>query len=280
MDPETPLTAALRRIAGATRLLVALDFDGTLAPTVDHPEAARALPEATGAVARLSAAPDTRVAYISGRAMASLKAVSSAPESTLLVGSHGIQFQLAGDDGEASARLDEREKTLLAGLAGILADAVATADGAWLEEKPAGYAVHTRLAADTDARRVQRLARAGTAHLAGLTVRDGKDVLEFSVRSTTKGAAITRLRAHTGATAIFFAGDDVTDEDAFLALECSDVGVKVGPGETAAGYRVRDPHELARTLTALAQFRAVFRPAPPGQNPGGAGATEHPSARS
>ena len=56
--PE-PLVGALRELARTRRLLVALDFDGTLAPEVDDPDAARALPEARVAVMRLLAMPNT-----------------------------------------------------------------------------------------------------------------------------------------------------------------------------------------------------------------------------
>ncbi len=50
------------------------------------------------------------------------------------------------------------------------------------------------------------------------------------MRTTTKGEAIEHLRRYTAADAVFFAGDDVTDEDAFAALIPDDVGVKSGPG--------------------------------------------------
>ena len=61
--PE-PLVGALRELARTKRLLVALDFDGTLAPEVDEPEMARALPESRDAVLRLLAMPNTRVALV------------------------------------------------------------------------------------------------------------------------------------------------------------------------------------------------------------------------
>ena len=87
--------------------------------------------------------------------------------------------------------------------------------------------------------------------------RGGKDIVEFAVRHVTKGDAIARLRDLRGADAVFFAGDDVTDEDAFRVLDSGDVGVKVGEGDTLAGYRVSDPAALTDVLKQLARLRAV-----------------------
>src|SRR6188768_669138 len=104
--PE-PLIGALRELARAKRLLVALDFDGTLAPEVDDPEKARALPEARAAVLRLAGMPNTRVALVSGRALKSLIHVADVPDTVLLVGSHGIELRL--DDPKDSVLLDTAE---------------------------------------------------------------------------------------------------------------------------------------------------------------------------
>ena len=60
-DVTPALRDALRAIAGVPRLLVALDFDGTLASEVDSPEDARAIPAAQAAVERLLALPETRL---------------------------------------------------------------------------------------------------------------------------------------------------------------------------------------------------------------------------
>lgn len=253
----TTLTSAVRRIAGTARLLVALDFDGTLAPTVDSPEDARALPAASAAIARLSAAKDTTLALISGRALASLRHVSAAPDNALLIGSHGSEFAPVGASAAPAAEpLDQAERARLDELSRILTGVVASVNRAWLEEKPAGFALHTRLATPEDAQRAQLLAREGTQPLDGLTIRDGKDVLEFSVRSATKGDAIELLRRTARPTATFFAGDDTTDEDAFALLSADDVGVKVGRGATAAGFRVDDPEQLAEVLGLLAELRS------------------------
>ena len=56
---------------------------------------------------------------------------------------------------------------------------------------------------------------------------------------------------------MLFRSDDVTDEDAFKVLGEGDLGLKIGPGATLAGYRVRSPKEVTQVLALLADFRAV-----------------------
>jgi alpha,alpha-trehalose-phosphate synthase [UDP-forming]/trehalose-phosphatase len=254
------LLGALHRIAETERLLVALDFDGTLAPLVDRPEDARATIRARGAIERLASSDDTRVAIVSGRALESLNEVASPPDGTLLSGSHGVELQL--DAGVATIDLRDAELAKLERLSAILDDVVAEADGAWIERKPAGRALHTRkLNADAGSA-LQRVARDTVAgELVGITVRTGKAVLEFAVRSSDKGESLTRLRQHVGATATIYVGDDVTDEDAFAALDADDIGVKVGQGKSIANYRVRSPEDVAEMLERLADARDAAREA-------------------
>jgi trehalose 6-phosphate phosphatase len=251
--PE-PFVGALRELARTRVLLVALDFDGTLAPEVDDPEKARALPEARSAVLRLVGMPSTRVALVSGRALASLEHVADVPDEVLLVGSHGIELRLDHpDDVMALNATEQAQVELLGEVLGEVADSF---DQVWLEPKPAGFALHTRLASERNSRVAHLVARSETAaELHDLTVRDGKNVLEFSVRSTTKGEAVEHLRTYVGATAVFYAGDDVTDEDAFAALGADDVGLKSGEGATLANFRVPGPTQVARALNLLADLR-------------------------
>jgi trehalose 6-phosphate phosphatase len=253
-DVPRPLREALDALAGAGRLLVALDFDGTLAPTVDEPAKARALPEARAAVERLARLPATRVALVSGRGLADLERVSGAGDDVLLVGSHGIELRLDGPDDAVA--LDEEERAAMSTLSDVLGQVVDTLQTVWLEPKPAGFALHTRLASDRQSRVAHLVALSeAQAELEDLKVRLGKDVIEFSVRSTTKGEAVEHLRRYTHADAVFYAGDDVTDEDAFAALGPGDLGLKSGTGTTAAHFRVDAPQDVAHVLTLLASLR-------------------------
>ena len=248
------LIGALNELARVKKLLVALDFDGTLAPEVDDPEKARAIPEARAAVLQLLALPNTRVAMVSGRALASLEEVTDLPDETLLVGSHGIEIRL--DNPDDSFVLDSHERGRVDALQEVLNEVADSFDNVWLEEKPAGFALHTRLATEHNSRVAHLVALSeANAEVDDLKVRAGKNVLEFSVRDTTKGEAVEHLRAYTHADAVFFAGDDVTDEDAFATLQPHDVGLKSGNGETLAAYRVPGPLQVAQVLALLAEYR-------------------------
>jgi trehalose 6-phosphate phosphatase len=198
--------------------------------------------------------PNTRVALVSGRALSSLIQVADLPDNVLLVGSHGIELRLDSPDDQVS--LDTAEFTRVGVLGEVLGEVADSFDQVWLEPKPAGFALHTRLATEHNSRIAHLVARSETAaELDNLTVRSGKNVLEFSVRSTTKGEAVEHLRKYTGATAVFYAGDDVTDEDAFAALGADDVGLKSGDGSTLANFRVGGPIDVARALNLLADLR-------------------------
>ena len=248
------LVGSLREIARVPRLLVALDFDGTLAPEVDDPEQARALPEARAAVLALLELTGTRVALISGRSLASLEAVSDLPDSTLLVGSHGVEIRL--DHPGDPVSLDTTELHQVDVLNEVLGEVADSFDQVWLESKPAGFALHTRLASDHNSRVAHLVAMSeATAEIDNLKVRKGKDVVEFSVRSATKGEALEHLRTYTNPNAVFYAGDDVTDEDAFAALGPDDFGLKSGRGETLAAHRVAGPKQVAQVLALLAEYR-------------------------
>jgi trehalose 6-phosphate synthase/phosphatase len=255
-----PLRAALSRIAETERLLVALDFDGTLAPLVDRPEDARATVRARAAIERLATADDTRVAIVSGRALQSLNQVASPPEGTLLSGSHGVELQL--DAGVATIDLRDAELAKLERLSAIVEEIAEGSEGAWIERKPAGLALHTRRLSSKAGTALQQAARERVVgELIGITVRTGKAVLEFAVRSSDKGESLTRLRQHVGATAAIYVGDDVTDEDAFAALDVDDVGIKVGQGKSVASFRVRSTEDVAEVLERLADARDAAREA-------------------
>ncbi|MEH6781822.1 MAG: trehalose-phosphatase [Rhodoglobus sp.] len=248
------LREAIDELVAVPTLLIALDFDGTLAPEVDDPDDARSLPQAHAQLLRILEIPDTRLALISGRAIENLEYVSQLPRSVLFGGSHGLEFRF--DEGAAEAPLDEDEAAALKTLNTITHEVADTAEGAWVELKPAGQAIHTRLCSAEDGERVQREALARVAQeLPTVTVRKGKNNVEFAIHDATKADAIHRLRDYVGADAVFFAGDDVTDEDAIAVLGSHDLGVRVGEAPSVARLRVPGTADIAELLVLLADRR-------------------------
>ncbi|MGA5463000.1 trehalose-phosphatase [Mycobacterium sp. NPDC050041] len=248
MVPVLPadLTRALDGLAATPRLLVVSDFDGTLAPIVSDPSAARALPASAEALTALADLPDTAAALVSGRALAVLRDLSAMPAAIHLVGSHGAEF-----DTGFSHDVDE---DLLARIVAELREIAADRPGVTVETKPASVALHVRNASPADGEAALAAAQeAATRWDAQATA--GKAVLEFAVISTDKGEAVDILREQTGATGVIFLGDDVTDEKAFRRMGDGDVGVKVGPGESLAGFRVDSPEDVAEALGYLLAAR-------------------------
>jgi trehalose 6-phosphate phosphatase len=249
MDPvgvPADLIRALDTVAATAHLLVASDFDGTVSPIVPKPTDARPLPGAADALRALAGLPSTTVALVSGRALGSLREVSSMPPAVHLVGSHGAELD-SGFTQQIDEDLLERITTALTAIAADL-------PGVSVEPKPASVALHVRNASAEDGRAALDAAHAAAPEWdAELT--EGKSVLEFAVISTDKGEAIDIIRDREGATAVVFFGDDVTDEKAFRRMRDGDVGVKVGPGDTLAAYRVGTPEDVEAALVHLARQR-------------------------
>ena len=204
-------------IADPGRSLIAVDFDGTLAPIIEDPAAARATPAATAALARLAGLAGT-VAIITGRPAAeaaSFAGVSAMPD-VIVLGHYGIQRWERGrlSSPEAPPGLYTARTELPAVLAAAGADA-----GTFVEDKANALAVHTRRAAEPQAE-LDRLRGplAGLAERTGLALEPGRLVLELRPPGTDKGSAILALAAERTPSAIMFCGDDLGDRPAFASV--------------------------------------------------------------
>ncbi|ASN40504.1 MAG: trehalose-phosphatase [Paeniglutamicibacter terrestris] len=260
MGPITPdLADAIESLANTQILLVALDFDGTLAPLVDRPEDARPLPAAAEALTELSKLENTITALISGRDLASLRAVGNPPEATLLVGSHGTERWAPEAFGAEDENIDlsAAQESALAQATSILTDISAAHPKTTLEYKPASIVLHVRQATPAVASAALRAAHERLEGINNLQALDGKAVLEASVLAGTKGDGLNWLREVADASTVIFAGDDVTDEDAFAALRPGDIGVKIGSGKSKAQFRLNGPGELPALLEMILDMRSL-----------------------
>jgi trehalose 6-phosphate phosphatase len=207
--------AALLRAPGSG--LIALDYDGTLAPIVADPVAARPDPGAGPALRRLAPLIGT-LAVITGRpaqAAVELGGLDRVP-GLLVLGQYGRQRWESGTltsppppPGVAAARRE---------LPQVLAAAGAP-EGTWTEDKADALAVHTRRAAEPGPA-LERL-RDPLADLAartGLAVEPGRMVIELRPPGSDKGQTLKNLARERSASALMYCGDDLGDVPAFRAV--------------------------------------------------------------
>lgn len=260
------ITGIETRLDGSP-LIVMLDVDGTLAPIVPRPEDAR-VPEDTRAVlAALASLSGVTVALVSGRAVDDTMRIARVPRAWV-VGNHG--FEVRSPDGRFSVR-DE-----VVPYEGVVADAARSLDtiareveGAIVENKRWTLSIHYRL---VDPAAVPALLAHAKeiARSTGLRVTEGKKIMELrSPVPIDKGTATLALAeemgALTGDASAMFAGDDLTDEDAFRALRSRKpdaVTARIlenaddsGRATTDAEFVLESPEVLRKLLEWLAARR-------------------------
>ena len=236
---------ALRDYA-AKRVLLAFDFDGTLAPIVRDPDRAAMRPSTADLLIKVA----TRYpcVVISGRARADvMKKVTSIPLRAVM-GNHGM---------EPSREL-RAARRLAAGWHRQLASTLPPVPGLILEDKSVSLAIHyrrTRLPAE-----IRRLVLAAVACLDGTRVVEGKMVVNvLPANAPNKGTAVLRLRQRLRCESTIYVGDDDNDEDAFaLAREGHLLGIRVGRSpRSQAQYYLASQTAMDVLLGRLLEFRAA-----------------------
>ena len=222
------------------RPLFFLDYDGTLAPIVDDPEEAVPHPDVPGLLRSLNARYPLWV--VTGR---DLRALASFLDQPLhAIGLHGAQEGTVG--GEVKRLMPDDAVQALKQLRA----SVPSMDGLKIEDKDPSFAVHYRDVEREDEAR-DRLGSWLDAMPEMLDAIWGKKVVELRPEGLSKGTAVRRIAERHPEHVPVYLGDDVTDEDAFRALQALDrdaVTVKVGPGDTVASHRLADPDEVVEYL--------------------------------
>ena len=250
------------RLADADGLALFTDFDGTLAPIVDRPDAAAMDPAAEDALELLRDVPDATVAAVSGRALDDLRERLTV-DGIAYAGNHGLELHA---DGETTVHpaAEEAEDTLREVTTSLRE--TLDVEGAIVENKRVTATVHYRMVDDEDVPTVEERVRDAAADTP-LRVTEGKEILELRPDvDWDKGRAVEwlhdRLVPDGEEWVPAYVGDDVTDEAAFRALPDKGLGVKVGEGETAADYRVADVDAVREFLERLAASPALAEPDP------------------
>lgn len=218
-----PGRAGLDALLGRpARALIALDFDGTLAPIVPDPEQARPHPDAIPALAAL-APKVAAVAVITGRpAETAVRyggfADTPGLEHLVVLGHYGAERWDAATGKVTAPEPHPGIAAVRAELPGLL-DGLGTT-GTWTEDKGHALAVHTRRAPDPQgAFDTLRAPLTDLATRNGLIVEPGRMVLELRPPGMDKGVALLDYVRDLGAESVLYAGDDLGDLPAYAAVD-------------------------------------------------------------
>lgn len=249
-----PELLALRRRAG--RMLVALDFDGTLSPIVPRPEDAALLDGLDAPLRRLAAREDTTVAIVSGRGLRDVHARVRL-DGVYYAGNHG--FEIEGPDLDRVHEAARAARPALEEAAAAITRALQDEPGAQVEDKGWTLSIHYRRAERPGAEERVREAVRRHGGADGLRVTEGKKILEIRPDVEWHKGAATQFLLDTlsgeGELPAIFIGDDRTDEDAFAVVADLGGGIVVGdppPPETRALAWLDGPEEVAALIEELA----------------------------
>jgi trehalose 6-phosphate phosphatase len=234
-----------------------LDIDGTLLDIAPTPSSVIVDDALRAMLGTLQAQLGGAIALISGRAVPDIDALFS-PLVLQAAGQHGAERRDARGVLHGHGAVD----AALRPAAERLRRFMAAHPGLIMEEKGLNLAVHYRDAQHWEAPLDREVRQLLSMLGEGYELQSGKMVLEIKPAGRTKGTAIAEFMQEApfkGRTPLFI-GDDLTDEFGFERVsELGGHAIKVGPGKSAAQWRLPDAPAVRRWLTEFAQFLQAHR---------------------
>jgi len=242
----SPSNAYLLDIVASSNVLLALDYDGTLAPLVLEPQRAAMRFSTRRLLKRASRLYPCVV--ISGRSRADASARLRGIDVCRVVGNHGAE---PSPGGEAIRRHVEQWLT-------PLKQQLSWRQGIVIEDKGLSLAVHYGRARQRDAARRAILLAAQS--LNNVRITGGKRVVNLvAADARHKGLALDHVRAQFGCDTAIYVGDDETDEDVFNLPQAACLSIRVGRKQTsAASYYLRNQGEIDRLIGTLITLRESY----------------------
>lgn len=231
-----------------SNVLLAFDFDGTLAPIVADRDLAALRPATRALLAELSKL--YPIAVISGRARADVARRLKRTGVRDVVGNHGIE------PWKATVRLEQDVR----GWQPVLRLRLSALHGVWIEDKGFSVAIHYRQSREK--KRVRAAILETAAELGDVRVIGGKQVVNLLPRGAPhKGLALERERKALGCDTALYVGDDDTDEDVFgLEQPGRLLAIRVGANRSSqASYFIRSQRDIDELLNLLIRIRSSAR---------------------
>jgi trehalose 6-phosphate phosphatase len=225
-----------------------LDFDGTLVAIADRPDDVRIDPETRDALADLNRLLAGALAIVTGRDIEVIDHFL-APLRLSIAGVHGLMRR----DARGRTYTSPFDASLPAAIERAVSPLLQKYPGLLVERKYGAVALHYRDHPELEQVSLDALESA-VGDLRETEIKRGKMVVEVKAIGGNKGAAVAdflKEEPFAGRRAVF-AGDDATDEDAFVLVNARDgISIKVGPGATSAAYRSSGTAEFLDWLRRL-----------------------------
>ena len=240
------------RLRAEPRSVLMLDYDGTLAPFHVDRFAATPYPGVEERLAALSTLSQVRLVLVSGRSARELHDLLRPGIRAEIWGSHGRE-RLRSDGTYELLALSPVQQAALEQL-GLEMSALGFSET--LEVKPASLAVHWRTFEPAMQERIRTVVQSIFARIhqpGGLHLLPFDGGLELRSTDRTKGTAVAEiLSEEPDDVPVAYLGDDLTDEDAFVAVGNTGYSILVRSEVRAsfARYWLRPPEELLEFLDA------------------------------
>ena len=248
-----------------TAFTLLLDFDGTLAEFNPDPAAPELTQDRWDVLNYIGRVPGVSLGIVSGRRLDDLRGRTRLPDHVYHAGLHGLEIEVDGhrtthpDLFAAEARME--------GLAACLARLMTEFPEVLIEDKGASVAVHTRrlpqesyekIFARADVLAVPWIAEGHIRRLEGNAVVEYLPNIHGHKGEATKWITESIETKFARRAWVAYIGDDITDEDAFRAIECG-IGVLVGLRPTSATHKLDGITDVDRFLRWLATEGNVSR---------------------
>ncbi|MEW6424671.1 MAG: trehalose-phosphatase [Bacillota bacterium] len=264
MNPEKTLpgpplispAALAEKVAEHEKVLLMMDYDGTLVPIAPTPGQARPAGKLLKILAQLAQRPEYRLAVLSGRRLEELGELLPVP-GLYLAGVHGAAIKKPDGAVVPLLKGTDTEK-VIAELSALATGLMGGRPGFLVENKRYALAIHYRLAGAAAAGEVLPAFIKESEKLRrqfALELLEGKEILEVRPKGLHKGEPVSWLKKNFPGYFSAFLGDDTTDEDAFRDLKKNTgLGILVSehPRPSNARLRLKSPAEVRQFLELLA----------------------------
>ena len=249
----------VKRKLSNKHLLLLFDYDGTLTPIAQTPQQAVISKKAKEFLKKLSRKPNSTLAIISGRALKDIKHIVGL-EDIIYAGNHGLEIE--GPKIKFESQVSPRLKLVIRNIAEELSKRLSGIKGVLIEDKGLTLSIHYRLVSKGDIPMFEKIISEVTnspAVRGKVKVNSGKKVYEIKPPvKWDKGKVALWLLARqqflSGEKNVLpvYIGDDITDEDAFRALERKGLTVFAGePGDSKADYYLKNTEEVTKFLRLI-----------------------------